>query len=98
MLDKIETVSSFLHREMNSRILFYLALVNSVICNDYIELSCAADKFSITISDDSIFPTPNSSGNNKVKIGKCEFDLTTIPETVEEWISHITVHKNNAVF
>ena len=88
-MDKIETVSRFLLKEMNSRILFYLVLINSVICDDDIELSCAADKFSITISDDSVFPTPNSSGNNKVKIGKCEFDLTSTPETVEEWISHI---------
>ena len=57
--------------------------------DDDIELSCAANKFSISISDDSKFPNPNSSGNNKVKIGKCEFDLTTTPETVEERISLI---------
>ena len=84
---------------MNSklRILFHFVLINSAICNDDIELSCAADKFSITISDDSIFPNPNSSGNNKVKIGKCEFDLTTTPETVEERISHIVLPFNKRI-
>ena len=39
--------------------------------------------------NDSVFTNPNSAGNNKIKIGTCEFDLTTTPETVEEWISHI---------
>ena len=84
---------------MNLKILFYLVVINCVICDDVqptsgppisgIELSCGADRFSITISDDSVFPNPNSAGNNKIKIGSCEFDLSTTPETVEAWISHI---------
>ena len=74
---------------MNMKILFYLVVI--INCDDGIELTCGADRFSITITDDSAFPNPNSSGNNKVKIGTCEFDLTTTPETIQAWISHITV-------
>ena len=38
---------------MDLKILFYLVAINCVICDNGIELSCGADKFSITISDDS---------------------------------------------
>ena len=77
---------------MNMKILFYLVVINCINCDaDGIELTCGADRFSITITDDSAFPNPNSSGNNKVKIGTCEFDLTTTPETIQAWISYIII-------
>lgn len=58
--------------------------MNCIKCDGWFELGCKTDGFGITISDESMFPNPHSFGENKIKIGNCEFDLSTVPETLEE--------------
>ena len=68
-------------------------VANFVKSDNSIALTCTAEGFSITLSDDAKFPNPNSSGNNKIIIGSCEFILQTTSETIQAGLSIIIDQK-----